>query len=137
MRAGVEPDLRLVIRMVNTALGQGVRKLFASCAVMSDAAMAAPAFVAAALGEVAPTHFRYAGRTLYVARRATYRRRRWSAALTASDGAGRRRCCRPSRRRPRRSPTDLVLAEATGRTGRARPSRPSGSCGPATPAAVR
>jgi len=31
--------------------------------------LAAPAFVAAALGGVAPTHFRYAGRTLYVAHR--------------------------------------------------------------------
>jgi Trk K+ transport system NAD-binding subunit len=65
----VEGDLRLVVRMFNTGLGYGVKKLFADCAVLSDAAMAAPAFVAAALGEVAPTHFRYAGRTLYVARR--------------------------------------------------------------------
>ena len=59
----IEPNLRLVIRMLNSALGHGVRKLFASCAVLSDAAMAAPAFVAAALGEVAPTHFRHAGRS--------------------------------------------------------------------------
>jgi Trk K+ transport system NAD-binding subunit len=65
----VEGDLRLVVRMFNTSLGHGVKKLFADCAVMSDAAMAAPAFVASALGEVAPTHFRHAGRTLYVARR--------------------------------------------------------------------
>src|SRR5215212_2680572 len=66
----VEPDLRLVIRIVNSGLGYGVRRLFEDCAVLSDAAMAAPAFAAAALGEVAPTHFRYARRTLYVARRA-------------------------------------------------------------------
>ena len=46
---------------VQHRLAQGVRRLFADCAVLSDAAMAAPAFVAAALGEVAPTHFRLAG----------------------------------------------------------------------------
>src|SRR6201995_5495949 len=85
----VEPNLRLVIRMVNTALGQGVRKLFASCAVLSDAAMAAPAFVAAALGEVAPTHFRHAGRTLYVARRADVPEEAVVVALTAADSTGR------------------------------------------------
>ena len=36
------PDLRLVIRMFNTGLGYGVKRLFADCAVLSDAAMAAP-----------------------------------------------------------------------------------------------
>ncbi len=33
----VEGDLRLVIRMFNTGLAQGVRPLFADCAVLSDA----------------------------------------------------------------------------------------------------
>lgn len=65
----VEPSLRLVMRMFNTNLGSRVQRLFADCAVLSDASMAAPAFVAAALGEVAPDHFRLGGRTLYVARR--------------------------------------------------------------------
>jgi Trk K+ transport system NAD-binding subunit len=66
----LNPDLRLVIRMFNTSLGFRIRTLFADCAVLSDSAMAAPSFVAAALGEVAPSHVRLPGRTLYLARRA-------------------------------------------------------------------
>jgi Trk K+ transport system NAD-binding subunit len=65
----LNPDLRLVIRMFNTSLGFRIRTLFADCAVLSDSAMAAPSFVAAALGEVAPSHVRLPGRTLYLARR--------------------------------------------------------------------
>ncbi|RKN38923.1 potassium channel protein [Micromonospora endolithica] len=65
----VEPRLRLVVRMFTTGLANGVRQIFPDSAVLSDASMAAPAFVAAALGEVAPTHFRHGGRTLYVAER--------------------------------------------------------------------
>src|SRR4029453_3138855 len=33
----VEPNVRLVMRLANTTLGQSIRKLFASSAVMSDA----------------------------------------------------------------------------------------------------
>jgi Trk K+ transport system NAD-binding subunit len=65
----INPRLRLVIRMFNTSLGYGIRRLFTDCRVLSDASMAAPAFVAAALGEVAPAYVRLPGRTLYVARR--------------------------------------------------------------------
>jgi Trk K+ transport system NAD-binding subunit len=111
----VEPGLRLVIRMVNTALGQGVRTLFASCAVMSDAAMAAPAFVAAALGEVAPTHFRHAGRTLYVARRSDVPEEAVVCALAAADGAGQVQVLPADPAGDAAQPADLVLAEATGR----------------------
>jgi Trk K+ transport system NAD-binding subunit len=111
----VEPDLRLVIRMFNTGLGYGVRRLFADCAVLSDAAMAAPAFVAASLGEVAPTHVRLAGRTLYVARRADVRAEHVVCALTASDGTGRVDVLPADPAPQAQRPTDLVLAEATGR----------------------
>jgi Trk K+ transport system NAD-binding subunit len=111
----VEPNLRLVIRLVNTALGQSIRRLFASSAVMSDAAMAAPAFVAAALGEVAPTHFRYAGRTLYVARRADVPDAAIVCSLTAADDDGEVQVL-PAEQAPTAfRPDDLVLAEATGR----------------------
>lgn len=65
----LNPDARLVIRMSNTSLGNKIRSLFNDCAVLSDGAMAAPSFVAAALGDQAPGHVRVAGRTLYVARR--------------------------------------------------------------------
>lgn len=62
-------DIRLVIRMFNMSLGHGVRVLFKNCRVLSDAAIAAPAFVASALGEVAPSYVRLPGRTLYVGER--------------------------------------------------------------------
>lgn len=111
----VEPDLRLVIRMFNSGLGYGVRRLFADCAVLSDAGMAAPAFVAASLGEVAPTHVRLPGRTVFVARRADVRPEHVICALTAADGAGRVDVLPATPAPEAERPTDLVLAEATGR----------------------
>ena len=66
----LNPQLRLVIRMFNTSLGRHIRALLHNCRVLSDAAIAAPAFVAAGLGEVAPNYVRLPGQTLYVARRA-------------------------------------------------------------------
>jgi Trk K+ transport system NAD-binding subunit len=65
----INSRLRLVIRMSNTALGHRIRKLFADCAVLSDAGMAAPEFVAAAFGQVAPNHVRIGGRTVYMTER--------------------------------------------------------------------
>ncbi|HEU5160857.1 MAG TPA: NAD-binding protein [Streptosporangiaceae bacterium] len=65
----INSRLRLVIRMSNTVLGHRIRKLFADCAVLSDAGMAAPEFVAAAFGQVAPNHVRIGGRTVYVTER--------------------------------------------------------------------
>jgi Trk K+ transport system NAD-binding subunit len=113
----VEPDLRLVIRMFNTGLGYGVRRLFADCAVLSDVSMAAPAFVAAALGEVAPTHFRHARRTLHVARRSQVRPEQVVCALTSAvvSGAGRVLVLPREPSPPDARPTDLVLAEASGK----------------------
>ncbi|MEV6629927.1 NAD-binding protein [Actinoplanes sp. NPDC051470] len=111
----VEPDLRLVLRMFNTGLGYGVRKLFDDCAVLSDATMAAPAFVAAALGEPAPTHFRHAGRTMYVARRADVPEDHVVCSLTSSDGSGQVAVLPADPAPGEDRPTDLVLAEASGR----------------------
>ena len=111
----VEGHLRVVVRMFNTGLGTGVRKLFADCAVLSDAAMAAPAFVAAALGEVAPTHFRYAGRTLFVGRRGDVPPRSVVLSLTGPTGSGRAGVLPADPEPGAAKPTDLVLAEATGR----------------------
>jgi Trk K+ transport system NAD-binding subunit len=64
----LNPGLRLVVAVFNTGLGERMRTFFRDCAVLSSSAMAAPSFVAAALGEPAPSHVRLAGRTLYVAR---------------------------------------------------------------------
>jgi Trk K+ transport system NAD-binding subunit len=107
----VEADLRVVVRMFNTGLGQSVVRLFPDCAVLSDAEMAAPAFVAAALGEVAPTHFKRAGRTLYVAHRSDVPEH--SVVLTLAGADGDVLPAEPGRDRAK--PADLVLAEAVGR----------------------
>ncbi|MCM4077317.1 potassium channel family protein [Paractinoplanes hotanensis] len=111
----VEGDLRLVIRMFTTGLASGVRRLFTDCAVLSDASMAAPAFVAAAIGEVAPTHFRYAARTLNVAKRADVPRDAALFTLATSDDNGRMTVLPAEPAPAGQKPTDLVLAEATGR----------------------
>jgi Trk K+ transport system NAD-binding subunit len=47
----INPNLRMVVRMFNSSLGAGVAEL-PYCTVVSDGALAAPAFVAAALGDV-------------------------------------------------------------------------------------
>ncbi|MFC4146561.1 NAD-binding protein [Micromonospora mangrovi] len=105
----VEPRLRLVVRMFNTSLANGVRQLFPDSAVLSDASMAAPAFVAAALGEVAPTHFRHGGRTLYVARRTDVRPTDVICGLAVTTDPA------STRLLPAEDATaDVVLAEATG-----------------------
>lgn len=61
--------LRLVVAVFNRRLGDHIRGFFPDCTVLSGSAMAAPSFVAAALGEPAPSHVRVSGRTLFVARR--------------------------------------------------------------------
>jgi Trk K+ transport system NAD-binding subunit len=61
--------IRLVVAAFNTRLGEHFRSFFTDCTVLSGTAVAAPAFVAAALGEPAPSHVEVFGRTLYVARR--------------------------------------------------------------------
>ena len=64
----LNPGLRLVLAIFNRRLGDHIRMLFPDCTVLSGTAMSAPAFVAAALGEPAPSHVRVQRRTLYVAR---------------------------------------------------------------------
>jgi Trk K+ transport system NAD-binding subunit len=72
----LNPELRLVVSIFNTSLGERIRTFFRDCAVLSGSSMAAPSFVAAALGEPAPSHIRVAGRTLFVARRTDTQARR-------------------------------------------------------------
>ena len=120
----MNPGLRLVIRMFNMSLGSGVQRLFTDCAVMSDALMAAPAFVAAALGEAAPMHVRLPGRTLYVARRDEVHPEDVVCGLAATTPDG-----PPDLLPSAQERADLVLAFATGRPGPAatvRRSRRSG-----------
>jgi Trk K+ transport system NAD-binding subunit len=65
----INPDLRLVVAAYNRRLGDHITGFFRDCTVLSRSQLAAPALVAAALGEIAPSHVRLSGRTLYVARR--------------------------------------------------------------------
>ncbi|QIS23141.1 NAD-binding protein [Nocardia terpenica] len=102
----LNPQIRLVIRMFNTGLGFRVRKLFADCVVLSISEMAAPSFIAAALGERTLDYLRLGDRTLYVA--------------SAGDPPPERVVCGLSdgpepdgiTLRPRSAPTDRVLALA-------------------------
>jgi Trk K+ transport system NAD-binding subunit len=108
----INPGVRLVIRMFNMSLGNGIRQLFPDCAVLSDASMAAPAFVAAALGEVDPLHVRLPGRTLYVTRRADVRPQDVMCGLAAVGPPGGQPDLLPADQ----DSADLVLAVANGRT---------------------
>jgi Trk K+ transport system NAD-binding subunit len=64
----LNPGIRLVLAVFNRRLGEHLRTFFPDCTVLSGTAMSAPSFVAAALGEPAPSHVRVQRRTLYVAR---------------------------------------------------------------------
>jgi Trk K+ transport system NAD-binding subunit len=65
----INPDLRLVVAAYNRRLGDHISGFFRDCTVLSRGQLAAPALVAAALGEIAPSHVRLSGQTLYVTRR--------------------------------------------------------------------
>lgn len=82
----LNPRVRLVLRMFNLSLGLGVRTLFHDCVVLSDAAMAAPAFVAEALGEAAPVQVRLTGRNLHVVLRGSVPESRIVCALADTTG---------------------------------------------------
>src|ERR1700689_2464085 len=105
----LNPDLRLVVAIFNTSLGERIRTFFTDCAVLSDSAMAAPSFVAAALGEPAPSHVRLAGRTLYVARRAETDPAHFVCGLAMTDDP-----VSPLLLPPDEQSADLVLAVADG-----------------------
>jgi len=66
----LNPKLRLVVRMSNQGLGERIAQLLNDCVVLSAAAIAAPAFVAAALDESTSPPIEAGGRTLVATRRA-------------------------------------------------------------------
>jgi Trk K+ transport system NAD-binding subunit len=109
--AELNPELRLVVAIFNTSLGERVRSFFGDCAVLSGSAMSAPSFAAAALGEPAPSHIRLAGRTLFVTRSSDVAADAVVCGLAETAG----------RRAPRLLPADpaaadLVLAVASGKS---------------------
>ena len=62
----VNPTVRIVARMFNPVLGEGITRMLGNCAVLSASEIAAPAFVAAALGEITPTYVRLPDQLLRV-----------------------------------------------------------------------
>jgi Trk K+ transport system NAD-binding subunit len=84
----INPDLRLVVSALNRRLGDHLSGLFRDCTVLSSSQLAAPALVAAALGEIAPSHVRVSGRTLYVTRRADVPAAQVLCGLAVDDDAG-------------------------------------------------
>ncbi len=105
----LNPDLRLVLAVFNTSLGERIRTFFTDCAVLSESSMAAPSFVAAALGEPAPSHVRLAGRTLYVARSEDISPEHLICGLATDPGA-----TSPRLLPPHEASAGLVLAVADG-----------------------
>lgn len=105
----LNPDLRLVLAIFSPGLGERVRAFFPDCAVLMGTSMAAPSFVAAALGEPAPSHVRVSGRTLYVTRREDADPGRVLCGLAADSGSGAPRLLPPDQQS-----ADLVLAIADG-----------------------
>jgi Trk K+ transport system NAD-binding subunit len=139
----LHPRIRLVLSVFNTRLGAHFHPFFDDCTVLSGTAMAAPSFVAAALGETAPSHVEVFGRTLYVARRDAVQASQVVCGLATvpGDPAGTTRLLAPGTpyaepeadldiTRPGSSPAPgderLVLAVANGNggAGRRNPLRP-------------
>ncbi|HEV2452576.1 MAG TPA: NAD-binding protein [Streptosporangiaceae bacterium] len=109
--AELNPDIRLVVAIFNTRLGERLRSFFRDCAVLSGSAMSAPSFAAAALGEPAPSHIRLSGRTLYVARSADVDPAQVVCGLAETRGRG-----EPKLLPSDPAAADLVLAVAGGRS---------------------
>ncbi|MFD0557372.1 NAD-binding protein [Stackebrandtia endophytica] len=89
MRAQEITDIRIVVRVYNSGLGNRIEGLLGDCILLSDASMASPSFVAAALGEVEPRYLPVADRTLYVTTAAQAGRipgPSWT--ITAADAPG-------------------------------------------------
>ena len=107
--AELSPDLRIVIAIFNAGLGERIRSFFADCAVLSEAQMAAPSIVAAALGAPAPSHVRMASRTMYVASREDVGADQIICGLAASTDAA-----EPNLLPPDDPAAGLVLAVADG-----------------------
>jgi Trk K+ transport system NAD-binding subunit len=105
----LSPEVRIVIAIFNAGLGERIRSFFADCAVLSEAQMAAPSLVAAALGEPAPSHVRMASRTMYVARREDVGADQIICGLAASSDAD-----TPNLVPPADPAAGLVLAVADG-----------------------
>jgi Trk K+ transport system NAD-binding subunit len=81
-------ELRIVVGADNRRLGDHITGLLRDCTVLSSSQLAGPALVAAALGEIAPSHVRVTGQTLYVAARGDVARDHVLCGLAVTDDPG-------------------------------------------------
>jgi len=65
----LNPTVRIVVRVFNPVLAEGVTAMLGDCGVLSGSEIAAPAFVAAVLGDDAPTYIRLPDEFLVTVRR--------------------------------------------------------------------
>jgi Trk K+ transport system NAD-binding subunit len=84
----LNPELRIVVGADNRRLGEHITGLLRDCTVLSSSQLAGPALVAAALGEIAPSHVRVTGQTLYVAGRGNVPVGHVLCGLAVSDDPG-------------------------------------------------
>lgn len=105
----INPDIRIVIRMFNLGLGERMSALLNNCAVLSAAAIAAPAFVAAALDEATTAPIKVADRTVVAVRRTKAQPDDVIAALAVMGPRGTEPETLPTSDESR---ADLVLARA-------------------------
>ncbi|MEV4657833.1 NAD-binding protein [Micromonospora sp. NPDC049301] len=115
-----DPDVRVVVRLFNPVLGEGVATMLGDCAVLSGSEIAAPAFVAATLGDDTPTYLRLPDdELLRTASRATLDPATADVVCALADTSGPEPVTLP----PHEDAADLVLVRAYGRR-RSAPSRP-------------
>ena len=105
----LNPDLRIVIRMFNRSLGDRMSKLLNNVAVLSAAAIAAPAFVAAALDETTTAPVTVADRTLVATRREGTRPEDIILGIAITENRDEPETLPPAVDEPR---TDIVLARS-------------------------
>ncbi len=84
----INPDVRVVIRMSNRNLGRRISDLVSNCETLSAAAIAAPAFVAAALDERSTAPIAIADRTVVAAPRQSVAPGDVCAGLAITEGRG-------------------------------------------------
>lgn len=111
----LNPGLRLVLAIFSQRLIEHIPDFVRDCAVLSGTAMAAPAFVAAAVGQPDPSHVQVAERTLYVGRREDVLPGQVVCGLEVPDDpAGATRLLPPEALAAADGAPRLVLAVATG-----------------------
>jgi Trk K+ transport system NAD-binding subunit len=133
----LNPDLRIVIRMSKQNLGERISALLHNCTALSASAIAAPAFVAAAIGRAATPPVEVGGRTVMGIQREHARPEDVVAGLSVMGPRGTvpevlppdaddradlvlaRSKPAPPPRPPRTSPAGLVLSLIFGRRMRA------------------